>query len=182
MPGREDIFAITLKGVPTEVSFHECPKRMAKELPNIFGADAVADKDIVVVAVYQRAAMDLVSVGADVEQEKDRLLEQFNAIVRHACATLAESGFWADFTDPCSGYPALGERHKGIFPDVQGAQALMKYDTGNAGCCQVLSHPQWGTRVSIANMVVVVVMTTAAAAAAAAAVMVRDLERRERSW
>ena len=27
---------------------------------------------------WQRAKMDLVAIGADVEEEKDRLLEQFN--------------------------------------------------------------------------------------------------------
>lgn len=44
----------------------------------MFGDALKPGADVVVVAIYQKAKMDLVAIGVDVDVEKDRLLEQFN--------------------------------------------------------------------------------------------------------
>jgi hypothetical protein len=33
-----------------------------------------------------------------------------------------------------------------VYPDVVGAQMLLRYDTVDAGCCRVLLHPRWQSR------------------------------------
>ncbi|ORZ40778.1 hypothetical protein BCR44DRAFT_123687 [Catenaria anguillulae PL171] len=57
------------------------------------------------------------------------------------------SGSWFDFTDPASGYPILSQPGPSLYPDVHGAQALLHYDVMNVGCCKVLLHPRWSSRV-----------------------------------
>lgn len=41
----------------------------------------------------------------------------------------------------------LGERGPSFYPDAHGAQRLLRYELLNTGCCSILSHPRWGTRV-----------------------------------
>ena len=33
-----------------------------------------------------------------------------------------------------------------VYPDVVGAQLLLRYETVDAGCCRVLLHPRWRSR------------------------------------
>ena len=66
--------APTLLADDFEVSVHVCGRTLVRELGVIFTGIAVAG--IVAVPTCQRAAMDLVNVGADVAEEKDRLLER----------------------------------------------------------------------------------------------------------
>ena len=40
----------------------------------------------------------------------------------------------------------LSEAGGQVYPDVVGAQMLLRYDTVDAGCCRVLLHPRWQSR------------------------------------
>lgn len=40
-----------------------------------------------------------------------------------------------------------GARCASIYPDVLGAQMLLRYDVISANCCSILSHPRFGTKV-----------------------------------
>lgn len=65
------------------------------------------------------AEVDLIEFGPHAEDEKNRLLEvvgvskkvsfvshlQFSEWATKRCNALKERGYWANFTDPCSGYP-----------------------------------------------------------------------------
>jgi len=57
--------------------------------------------------------MELVNVGPDVDDEKDRLLERFCSWAKHVCETLIGKGYWADYIDPCSGYPMVTKINAG---------------------------------------------------------------------
>ncbi|KAF9296516.1 hypothetical protein BGZ74_010305 [Mortierella antarctica] len=50
-------------------------------------------------------------------------------------------------TDPASGFPNYTERGRDIYPDVEGCHMLLKYDFQAAGCCKILLHPNWGSKV-----------------------------------
>lgn len=60
---------------------------------------------------------------------------------------LKAHGFWADITDPSSGYPVFTQRGSAAYSDVDGAQRLRAWDTVQAGGCFLLSHPRWGVNV-----------------------------------
>ncbi|KAF9103653.1 hypothetical protein BGX27_010479, partial [Mortierella sp. AM989] len=42
---------------------------------------------------------------------------------------------------------SFSERGRDVYPDVEGCQLLLKYDFQNAGCCKVLLHPNWGSKI-----------------------------------
>ena len=46
-------------------------------------------------------------------------------------------------------HKAMGERHGGIYPEVLGAQHFLKYESINTGCCSILHHPVFGTKVCV---------------------------------
>ncbi|RUS26686.1 hypothetical protein BC938DRAFT_484259, partial [Jimgerdemannia flammicorona] len=104
-----------------------------------------------VVPMVQRCNNDLIGVGAQVDVEKDEMLERVtwgNAIV----SRLKPLNEWADITDPASGYPIHSQPGASPYPDVQGTQTLLRYDTQSTGCCHVLLHPSWGSSIYPATL------------------------------
>eukprot|EP00043_Microstomoeca_roanoka_P014505 m.143797 g.143797 ORF g.143797 m.143797 type:complete len:185 (+) comp16026_c0_seq5:150-704(+) len=134
-----------------EISVHSCPPRFAPHFKQIFDPDIDTDR-LLIVPTFRKSKADLVGIGGHIEEEKDQLLEEFAEEAKQVCGRIQEQGFWADYVDPASGLPALGERHAGIYPEVLGAQTFLKYDILNAGCCQILNHPVFGTKVYPATM------------------------------
>eukprot|EP00980_Cylindrotheca_fusiformis_P005734 scaffold1194_cov127-Cylindrotheca_fusiformis.AAC.11 len=68
--------------------------------------------ELLAIPTNQRAKCDLVAVGDDVEEEKDRLLNvvrmiNFLEFGAEFCKQVRSKGFWADYIDPCSGLPML---------------------------------------------------------------------------
>ncbi|KAF9919017.1 hypothetical protein BX616_002986 [Lobosporangium transversale] len=128
-----------------EYSIHTSPRRMTRELATVFPSKDLSN--LLVVPTFQKCQHDMVAWDAVIAKEKDDRLEDF---VRWSTAIhqgLKELGFWSDMTDPASGYPTFSERGRDVYPDVEGCQILLKYDFQNAGCCKVLLHPIWGSKI-----------------------------------
>lgn len=136
--------------VGIEYSVHLGTKRMIPELERVFPGVELAS--CFVVPTFQECKSDMVSNGDAQDREKDELLENFVSWARGICVKLREMGHWADLTDPCSGYPVLGERGPGWYPDVIGSQMLLGYDVIDTGCCKLLAHPKWQTKVYPATL------------------------------
>ncbi|KAK9723083.1 hypothetical protein K7432_002142 [Basidiobolus ranarum] len=152
LPPTEQFFTNTSNQLPyaLEYSIHPCTKRFRKELEFVFPkVDLTAG---LVVPTFQPCVYDLVAVGEEVAKEKDDKLENFFDWATRVCKYLQEKGFWADFTDPASGYPAFSERGPSYYPDVIGAEMFLKYELVNAGCCQIMYHPIYGTKSYPATM------------------------------
>ncbi|KAI8924180.1 hypothetical protein BC831DRAFT_513577 [Entophlyctis helioformis] len=109
-------------------------------------------KDLLIIPTFQESLFDLVAVTAETNWERNILLEYFMAFGRLFCGWLHERGYWADMTDPASGYPVFSDRGTSLYPDVDGCARLLKYATHLAGCCRVLDHPVWGTHSYPATM------------------------------
>lgn len=124
-----------------QLSLHEPSWRFKQELDRVFPSRGA---DILVVPTFQKCRSDMVGIGAEIEHEKDERLLKFVAVASKLEKDLVHK-HWVDHCDPASGYPAISERGPSPYPDVQGAQALLKYQTSNTGCCAVLLHPQWGS-------------------------------------
>jgi hypothetical protein len=129
-----------------EVSAHETRKAFHRELEFVLPGVSL-DGGLLAIATMQQARMDLVQVGDDIEQEKDRLLETFMAFAKGLCEGLISKGHFADYVDPCSGLPMLTKDANKVFSEVDSAQQLLGYAVMNAGCCKVLLHPAWGSAV-----------------------------------
>lgn len=130
-----------------EVSVHACSAALQRELRRVFSN--VADLNagaLLALPTFQPALHDLVAVGSAVELEKDVKLAKFNAWCARICDRLAQFGYWADFIDPCSGYPVRGARGASPYSEIDGLRAMLSYATSVAGPCVVVSHPRWNTR------------------------------------
>lgn len=64
-----------------QVSVHTSPRLLAGELASVLPAHRSALDGARILATAQRAAVDLVQIGPDVEKEKDRLLETVRVCV-----------------------------------------------------------------------------------------------------
>jgi hypothetical protein len=132
-----------------EVSVHKCSLTLQRELARVFSnVDTVLEhmKDVLALATFQPAQNDLVSIGAAVELEKDVKLAKFNAWCVKLCDELTRSGYWADFIDPCSGFPVRSARGASPYSEIDGLRSMLSYATSVAGPCVVVSHPRWNTR------------------------------------
>jgi hypothetical protein len=145
-----------------QYSVHRVPLSMKQELRPIFPELAAPSSapmtlaefkalPILAVATFQPAARPMVSFCADVEREKNRLLECFDAWARRVClrlrageqATGGAAPVWADLVDPSSGYPSLGPHGSSVYSEVDSAQILLAYRMDQVGNCSVIDHPQW---------------------------------------
>ncbi|CAG8768628.1 14054_t:CDS:2, partial [Racocetra fulgida] len=72
-------------------------------------------------------------MGERIDKEKDEKLEDFIEWGKEICQKLRDLGYWSDLTDPASGYPMFSDPGPSTYPDVQGAEQLLKYDIYNAG-------------------------------------------------
>ena len=74
-----------------------------------------------------------------------RFALQFSEWAGAACEELHRQGFWANYTDPASGYPVFGERGGLTLNDVEVSLSLLKYPTVDLGVCKMISHPRYKT-------------------------------------
>ncbi|KAJ1980121.1 hypothetical protein H4R34_002579, partial [Dimargaris verticillata] len=116
----------------------------AASLTNTNGSNS-CDNPLLIVPTFQHTSQSLVAIGPEVEDEKNEKLLHFfawgNAVVAH----LRKRGYWADMTDPCSGYPVHSPRGPSFYPDIAGCQYLLKYSVMTTNSCCVMVHPRWGT-------------------------------------
>eukprot|EP00158_Paraphelidium_tribonemae_P004220 Partr_v1_DN26647_c3_g1_i1_m69348 putative Uncharacterized conserved protein (DUF2246) len=147
-----------------EMSVHACARSFVQELRFIFADlvegsgmhDKLAPTDcrIMAIPMFQHTRVDIMGTGIQVEAEKSRCLEQFYMLGLCLCLEIRERGYWADITDPVSGFPMLSARSTSYYPDVYGSQRLLGYETINCGCCNVISHPKYGTQIYPSTMFV----------------------------
>jgi len=136
-----------------EYSIHCPPAHFQRDLSFVFPALTKADlKSLLVIPTIQKCHNDMVSWGAVVDKERDAKLEIFVSWGKAVAGKLREMGFWADVMDPASGFPIFSDRGNAMYPDVQGTQALLRYDVQNTGCCNVLLHPLWGSKIYPSTM------------------------------
>ncbi|KAL1925755.1 uncharacterized protein VTP21DRAFT_638 [Calcarisporiella thermophila] len=133
-----------------EYSIHSCPRRLVSEIKYVF--PNIELEQLLIVPTFQRTRYDLVEWGEPVAKEKDEKLENFVAWGSAVVEYMRAQGFWADITDPCSGFPMFTEHGPSPYPDVSGIEQLLRYDTLNTGCCKVVLHPRWGSRMYPATL------------------------------
>lgn len=143
------ITGTTLWGM--EYAICAAPKRVKDQVTALFPAVGAA-ADLLVVPTCQKASLDLVKTGEEVDEEKDRLLERFMEWAVAVCGRLSSAGYWCDYIDPCSGLPMMHKETQTPYSEVEGLSVLLGYKTANAGCCKVVLHPKWGTSVYPATL------------------------------
>lgn len=130
-------------------------KSKVREVARLFPALRLSDEHgLWVVFILQRTSHDLLSREEAAEREKDAKFERFFAGGKLFAAAMQRQGYWADMTDPATGYPLLTERGGFTHCDLDYVQALLHYPGTQVGGCCVMSHPRFGTSVYPATLFV----------------------------
>ncbi|KAG0039803.1 hypothetical protein BGZ82_006656 [Podila clonocystis] len=74
--------------------------------------------NLLIVPTFQKCGNQMVAWDAAIAKEKDDRLED-----------------------------NYSERGRDVYPDVEGCHMLLKYDFQAAGCCKILLHPNWGSKI-----------------------------------
>ncbi|KAJ1565714.1 hypothetical protein HK096_011372 [Nowakowskiella sp. JEL0078] len=161
LPNKLALTTNTQNHVFIQYSVHSVGRIMAREIASVFcnvdfQKGSSSDKlrrdflidNLLVIPTFQRSFYDLVGITDETNRERDALLENIYEVAHKFRSLLQEQNpeYWADLTDPASGYPLFSPRGLSLYPDVDGAQRLLKYQTELAGCCRIILHPKWGTR------------------------------------
>ncbi|KAI9033980.1 methylmalonic aciduria and homocystinuria type D protein [Phycomyces nitens] len=104
-------------------------------------------KELLVVPVIQKCFHDMSASTPEINRERDEKLDVFVDWGKRVINRLNGLGMWADVMDPASGYPIISPSGALPYPDVQGTIDLMGYETHNVGCCHILLHPKWRSKI-----------------------------------
>jgi hypothetical protein len=132
--------------IELEYNIRPCTPALRRELKSVF--PDLTQQDVNIIITFQDSKLDLTSTNFSWEN-KDVCLEVVIYIQFFKFAeSLGENlgNFWWDFIDPCSGLPVRGTPGPSIYDEVDACQRLLGMSMIRVGCCNVLSHPVFGTR------------------------------------
>ncbi|PIA14422.1 hypothetical protein COEREDRAFT_46856 [Coemansia reversa NRRL 1564] len=130
-----------------QYSVHVCPRSMRREMSLVFPDIVGKESRLLIIPTFQRTLSSMISYEVETQAEKDAKLHLFYRWGAELVDRLHAQGHWADITDPMSGMALFTSCGPSLYPDVEGAEALLRYTPFNLGSCFVMSHPQWGTHV-----------------------------------
>ncbi|KAJ2775190.1 hypothetical protein IWQ56_000187 [Coemansia nantahalensis] len=120
---------------------------MRREIGLVFPDVIGRERELLIVPTFQKTQSSMVSYQAETQAEKDAKLHLFYRWGAELVERLRKRGYWADITDPMSGMALFTACGPSLYPDVEGAEVLLRYTPFNLGSCFVLSHPRWGTHI-----------------------------------
>lgn len=86
------------------------------------------------------------------EEEREKLTEDFVSAAKEMCARLKNDGYWADFIDPSSGTPYYGGHTNSAMFETDERYRLLGFRIEDLGCCKVISHKQFGRNVFVGTI------------------------------
>ncbi|KAK3588042.1 hypothetical protein CHS0354_012088 [Potamilus streckersoni] len=128
-----------------ECTAEECPQLLRKDLSNLFPDRNIMSGDFTVITVSQKTLNDMTSWSEAVALEREELLASFVQGAGEICEALRAAGFWADFIDPSSGKPYLGECTSDTLFETDERYRKLGFEIEDLGCCKVIRHHLWGT-------------------------------------
>ncbi|XP_013885428.1 metabolism of cobalamin associated Db isoform X2 [Austrofundulus limnaeus] len=133
-----------------ECAVQSCPQILKKDFCSMF--PEAPSSDMMVVTVTQKTQNDMSSWSPVVEQERDQMLDKFVAGAQEICLSLQKQGFWADFIDPSSGLAYFGAYTNNTLFETDERYGHLGFQIEDLGCCRVIRHSLWGTRVFVGTI------------------------------
>ena len=153
----KDLFWIVMQGAASDSDEFEHTvvriegSRRRHEIEAVF-PELHGGEELFAIFVMQRTQHDLVARGDGPEREKDQCCERFLRFGKVVCTRLRRRGFWADLSDPATGYPIIGDRGGQTHNDLDLVESLLRYPGTQVGACCVVTHPKFGTSVYPATL------------------------------
>lgn len=133
-----------------ECAIQSCPELLKRDFQSMF--PEAPSSGMTVVTVTQKTQNDMTSWSAEVEQEREQMLDRFVDGAKEICYALQREGFWADFIDPCSGLAFFGSYTNNTLFETDDRYSHLGFQIEDLGCCRVIRHPVWGTHVFVGTI------------------------------
>lgn len=133
-----------------ECAIQSCPELLRKDFQSMF--PEAPSSGMMVVTVTQKTQNDMTAWCADVEQEREEMLDKFVDGAKEICYSLQREGFWADFIDPSSGLPFFGSYTNNTLFETDDRYRHLGFQIEDLGCCRVIRHSIWGTHVFVGTI------------------------------
>lgn len=132
-----------------ECKVQKCPDLVKKDFLDLFPGRNLRDGPLSVVTLSQRTKHDMSCWSEDMENEREELQLYFILAAEDICAILQREGYWADFIDPASGRPFLGQFTNSTLFETDERYRHLGFRIDDLGCCKIISHRNWGTHVFV---------------------------------
>lgn len=132
-----------------ECQAFDCPALIRKDFELLFPLHDVSSGPLTVLTISQHTNNDMSGWSPDVEEERECLLEQFVCNAMEMCNSLQNAGFWADFIDPSSGKPYMGDHTNHTMFETDERYKHFGFEIEDLGCCKVIRHHVWGTHLYV---------------------------------
>ncbi|XP_038575713.1 metabolism of cobalamin associated Db isoform X1 [Micropterus salmoides] len=133
-----------------ECAIQSCPELLKKDFQSMF--PEAPSSAMMVVTVTQKTQRDMTSWCAEVEQEREQMLDKFIDGAKDICYALQREGFWADFIDPSSGLAFFGSYTNNTLFETDDRYRYLGFQIEDLGCCRVIHHSLWGTHVFVGTI------------------------------
>jgi len=127
----------------------ECPALLRKDFQDLFPLRDLGASPLTVLTVSQRTTHDMSGWDPDVEEERECLMEQFVTSALEMCTSLQNAGYWADFIDPSSGKPYIGDHTNSSMFETDERYKHFGFEIEDLGCCKVIRHHVWGSHLYV---------------------------------
>lgn len=108
--------------------------------------------NVTVFNLTQKSEFDMKAWSEAMEEEREKLTASFIMSANAICSTLHRFGYWADFIDPSSGRPYMGDYTNHTLFETNDAYKQMGFKIEDLGCCKVLQHACWGSNAFVGTI------------------------------
>jgi len=135
-----------------ECKAQKCPRLLRLQFTPLFPDRNLFDGNLTVINFTQKTMTDMAAWSEEMEAEREKLLESFFKIATEIATFMKKDGFWCDFIDPSSGRPYFGNFTNHTLFETDERYKHFGFDIEDLGCCKVIRHEVWGTRVFIGTL------------------------------
>nr|XP_002121015.1 methylmalonic aciduria and homocystinuria type D homolog, mitochondrial-like [Ciona intestinalis] len=138
-------------GAHVELALQPCPKVLYKEFQSIFLE--MPKQEITVITLTQKSKHEMSMWSVEVEEEREKLLENFITTATEVCHLLRANNFWCDFIDPSCGQAYFGPYTNSTMFETDDRYSSLGFTIDDLGCCKVISHKKWGSHSFVGSIV-----------------------------
>jgi len=135
-----------------ECTAQSCPELLRRELTGLFKSVSLTNGPLTVITICNKTKNDMSGWSAEVEGERDLLVENFIKTAKELCKELRSRAQWADFIDPASGRPFYGPYTNTTFFETDERYRQLGFRLVDLGCCKVIAHQKWGTHAFVGTI------------------------------
>jgi len=135
-----------------ELSLHEAPKLLKRDVQGLFPDRDVMTGNLSVICLSQKTTFDMSTWSDDVEKEREILTEQFIGVAKEICGRLRGENYWCDFIDPSCGKPYFGPNTNTTMFETDEKYRLLGFRIEDLGCCKVICHKDFGRNVFVGTI------------------------------